>query len=288
MTGIRVLPTPRCDLAEGPTWDPSTQTLTWVDLHAGALHRLHRNDHTWYRFDPPLSAALPTPDGTLLVQGNQISLATDVADPSSVRLLATVPLGAARRCNDAQLDPWGRLWIGTMAPDDAGAAALYYLDCPDHREGHQESVATSPTLACSGLTLTNGIGWSPQRDRIYLVDTATRTVLSAPLDDEGRPCGEFAPLLDLGDAPGVPDGLCVDTAGGIWLAMFGGAQLRCHDPSGPLRDVIELPVRYPTSALFTGPDLDELVVTTARATPTVSDNAALAGRLLTMRPRLPG
>jgi len=287
VTDIRVLPAPRCDLAEGPAWDPGTQTLTWVDLHAGELHRLRRNDHTCYRFDPPLSAALPTPDGTLLVGGNQVSLATNVADPSSVRLLATVPLGAARRCNDAQLDPWGRLWVGTMAPDDPGAAVLYYLDYPGHREDHQESGATSPTLACAGLTLANGIGWSSQRDRIYLADTATRTVLSAPLDDEGRPCGEFAPLLDLGDAPGVPDGLCVDTAGGIWLAMFGGAQLRCHDPSGPLRDVIELPVRYPTSAIFTGPNLDELVVTTARATPTVTDNAALAGRLLTMRPRLP-
>jgi sugar lactone lactonase YvrE len=278
MTAVTVLATPRCDLGEGPTWEPSTQTLSWVDLHAGVLHRRGPDGIVSYQFDPPLSAALPTPTGTLLVQGARIGLLADLADATTLRPLATVPLGMAARCNDAQLDRWGRVWVGTMAPDQPGAAALYFLD----------PGSPSPTLACDGLTLANGIGWSPRHDRIYLIDTGTRTVLSAALDGAGRPAGHFAPLLDLGDAPGVPDGLCVDVAGGIWIAMFGGAQLRCYDPSGPLREVVQLPLRYPTSVVFVGPDLDELVVTTARATPTVADDADAAGQLLSIRPRLLG
>lgn len=275
MTVVSVLAAPRCDLGEGPIWDPTTQTLSWVDLHAGVLHRMHRRppyDCASYRFGAPLSAALPVSEGMLLIRRERVDLVTDLADPSTVRPVATIPLGAAQRCNDAKLDRWGRLWVGTMAPDHPGAAALYFI----------EPGATSPTLACGGLTLANGIGWSVHDERIYLVDSGSRTVFSACLDSNGLPSDEFAPLLDLRDARGVPDGLCVDMAGGIWLAVFGGAELRCHDPAGPLRELIDLPVRYPTSVAFAGPDLDELVVTTARATPTATDDADAAGHLLTV------
>jgi sugar lactone lactonase YvrE len=50
------------------------------------------------------------------------------------------------------------------------------------------------------------IGWSPDRDEVYVVDTATSTVHSARLDDRGLPATPFETLLDLAERPGVPDG----------------------------------------------------------------------------------
>jgi sugar lactone lactonase YvrE len=255
-----------------------TGTLSWVDLHAGVFHRWDGSGCRAYSLGGPLSAARPGPDGLIVVQGNRVGLVTDLDAAEPVQSQATVPLGAADRCNDAQLDPWGRLWVGTMAPTQPGAAALHILEL-DARE---------PTVVCSGLTLANGIGWSPDRDRVYVVDTGTATVLSARLDVDGRPRTAFEPLLDLSDRPGAPDGLCVDADGGIWVAMFGAGQLHCLDPSGALRQILDLPLRYPTSVVFAGADLDELVVTTARRTPKVFDPATDAGRLLALRPGVRG
>lgn len=270
--------TPPCDLGEGLQWDASNATLSWVDLHAGVLHRWDAAGVSSYPLGAPLSAALPTPEGLLVVQGGGIGAVADPTAARPVRPRATIPLGMADRCNDAQLDAWGRLWVGTMSPGRPGSAALFVL----------EMGADEPVAVCKGLTLANGIGWSPLSDRVYVVDTATTTVLCARLDAWGWPCSEFAPLLDLSDRPGVPDGLCVDADGGLWLAMFGAGQVRCLEPSGAERAVVDLPVRHPTSVVFAGPALDRLVVTTARRTPTVSDPAPDAGRLLALRPGVRG
>lgn len=278
MSDVRTLPAPRCELGESPHWDAESGTLSWVDLHAGVFHQWDRTGCRAHVLGAPLSAARPGPDGLLVVQGNRIGIVSDLDADEPVRPRATVPLGEADRCNDAQLDPWGRLWVGTMAPTRPGAAALHVL----------EADAREPTIVCSGLTLANGIGWSPDLGQVYVVDTSTATVHSAQLDAEGRSRTAFEPLLDLSGSPGTPDGLCVDADGGIWLAMFGAGQLRCLDPSGALRQVVELPLRHPTSVVFAGPNRDELVVTTARTTPSISDPAPDAGRLLALRPGVRG
>jgi sugar lactone lactonase YvrE len=281
MTDVRLLPAPACDLGESPHWHAPTSTLSWVDLHVGVLHQWDGIGCRTYSLGAPLSAARPdpaSPKGVVVVQRDRVGVVADPAADVSVRWRATVPLGAAERCNDAQLDDWGRLWVGTMSPQRAGASALWVLE-PDRDE---------PTKLCTGLTLANGIGWSPDRDRVYVVDTATSTVRSARLDDRGLPSTQFEMLLDLAERPGVPDGLCVDADGGIWLAMFGAGQVSCFDPSGTLRDVLELPLRHPTSVVFVGAALDELVITTARRTPHMTDRAPAAGRLLAVRPGVRG
>jgi len=259
-------------------WDPMTQTLSWVDLHAGLLHRRQADTVATYALGAPLSAALPTPEGMLVVQGASVRLMADVAKPTAARVVTEIPLGAALRCNDAQFDPWGRLWVGSMAPSRPGAAALYYL----------ESDGSSPVLAFGGLTLANGIGWSPDGAELYVVDTIDRVVFSAGLDNRGRPQTAFTIRLDLRAVHGVPDGLCVDADGGIWIALFGAGEVRCYEPSGELRQVIKLPVRCPTSVAFVGPGIDELVITTARTTPNTTDSSRDAGRLLAARPGVRG
>jgi sugar lactone lactonase YvrE len=278
MNDMRLATTPACELGESPHWNATAETLSWVDLHVGVLHLQDAEGHRSYSLGGPLSAVRPGRDGLIVVQGNRIGLVRDPETDRSVRHRATVPLGAADRCNDAQIDAWGRVWVGTMSLDHPEASALWVLE-PD---------ALEPTLVLAGLTLANGIGWSPQHDRVYVVDTGTRVVHSARLDDLGWPCAEFEALLDLSNCPGVPDGLCVDADGGIWVAMFGAGQLRCFDPSGELRAVVELRLRFPTSAVFSGPLLDELIVTTARKTPKVFDPTPDAGRLISLRPGVAG
>ena len=73
---------------------------------------------------------------------------------------------AGTRMNDGACDPQGRFWGGTLADDHhAGGGALYRLD----RTGRTE-------LVLDGLTISNGIGWSPDGRTMYLVDSGPRVV----------------------------------------------------------------------------------------------------------------
>ena len=66
--------------------------------------------------------------------------------------------------NDGACDPQGRFWGGTLADDHhTGGGALYRLD----RTGRTEVVL-------EGLTISNGIGWSPDGRTMYLVDSGPR------------------------------------------------------------------------------------------------------------------
>ena len=65
--------------------------------------------------------------------------------------------------NDGACDPQGRFWAGTMAYDEApGAGSLYRLEL----DGRCTQVLT-------GLTISNGIGWSPDGTTMYLADSGT-------------------------------------------------------------------------------------------------------------------
>ena len=66
--------------------------------------------------------------------------------------------------NDGACDPQGRFWAGTLADDHHdGGGALYRLD----RDGRTE-------LVLDGLTISNGMGWSPDGATMYLVDSGPR------------------------------------------------------------------------------------------------------------------
>ena len=95
-----------------------------------------------------------------------------------------------------------------------------------------------------------------------------------------------ASALELTDA--VPDGLCVDASGNLWLAAWGQGQVRCYSPAGELLDVIELPAPHTTSLAFVGPELDQLLITTARGelSRAEQDEFPLSGSLFLARRRL--
>jgi sugar lactone lactonase YvrE len=64
--------------------------------------------------------------------------------------------------------------------------------------------------------------------------------------------------------PGRPDGLTVDSEGGVWVALSDGGAVRRYSPDGVLDEMVELPVTKVTACTFGGPRLDELFITTSR------------------------
>ncbi len=231
----------RAELGEGPTWDAATGTLLWVDIEGRALHRWDGSSVETQVFDERIGCAVPTDDGDVVV-----ALAGRVALAGSGETLARFPHADDVRANDGACDPDGRLWVGTMQLGQRrGEAALYRLD----------SDTLVPKL--DGLTISNGLGWSRDRKRMWFIDTPTQRINEFAYDGE---LGERRTLVTIDEDDGSPDGLAVDDEDCIWVALWGGSCVRRYTPEGDLDRVIPVPAEHVTSCCFNG---STLYITTA-------------------------
>jgi sugar lactone lactonase YvrE len=111
-----------------------------------------------------------------------------------------------------------------------------------------------------GVTISNGLEWTPDGSRAYYVDTPTHRI---DVFDYDRDAGLTArrPFVETG---GNPDGLTVDADGGVWVAFFGGGAVHRYGPDGTLDEVVEVGARQVTACTLGGSDLSELFITTSR------------------------
>jgi sugar lactone lactonase YvrE len=177
-----------------------------------------------------------------------------------------LPKGSRSRLNDGAVDPAGRFLIGSLAQDQRqGEEVLVRLEAD-----------RSLTVLDGDLNLSNGMDWS--RDgQFYSIDTVPGVVRVRDYE----PLGPRRDLIRITD--GDPDGMCVDAAGNLWIAIWGGARVECRSPAGDLLAVVETSAPNTTSVAFAGPRLDVLVITSATEgldAPALAD-APNSGRLFT-------
>ncbi|KOV17197.1 calcium-binding protein [Streptomyces sp. XY413] len=278
-------------LTEGPVWHAGSGDLLWVDIPAGLVHRARLVDgddgglpdlgsRTTVSLDRPVGAVAPCASGGLLAAAGTSFLRVDGAGAVTEFAAPVVPDdGPPRRFNDAKCDPSGRLLAGTMAYDATpGAGTLYRLD-PDG----------TVTTVLSPVTISNGLGWSPDGRLLYYADSPTCRVDVFDHDPDTGALSARRPFADTAPA-GVPDGLAVDTEGRVWVAVWGAGQVRAYTPDGALHTVVTVPASQVSSCAFVGPDLDLLIITTAADGLTAGQLAAEphAGRLFICRPGATG
>jgi sugar lactone lactonase YvrE len=249
---VEVFDSRRCELGEGPHYDEHTGRVWWVDiLGCRVLWRTpSAGESGWLSTPGHVGAAVPTSSGRLVVCLPEGPTLLDPVD-GRMRPLARYPdASAAIRSNDAKADPQGRLWLGTMAYDErTSIGRLYRLD-----------VGASQLLpVVDDVTISNGLGWSPEGDLMYYIDSATKRIDMFDFDDgflkNRRP---FATIYN-----GTPDGLCVDADGGVWVAIWLGGEVHRYARSGVLERIVRLPTPLVTSCTFAGPDFRTLIITTA-------------------------
>lgn len=272
-----------CRLGEGPYYDDRTDRVGWVDILGKSV--------LWRGLGSGQTGALSTPEhvgAAILREGGGLVLCLPAGpvllDPDGERRALAgfaeadraagrppAPDGPALRANDAKADPAGRLWLGTMAYDETpGAGALYRLD----------PGADRPVRVLDQITISNGLGWSPDGSLMYYVDTHTDRIDVFDYDVGSGRAVARRPFATVADGAGSPDGLCVDAAGGVWVALWGGGAVRRYAPDGSLDRVVPVGTPRVTSCAFAGPELDRLVITTAGAG---GDDPA-AGRTYLHRP----
>lgn len=106
--------------------------------------------------------------------------------------------------------------------------------------------------AAGAVTVSNGIGWSPDSSKMYYVDSPARCVFIFDYDLASAVASTKRLFADLSGIAGnaVPDGLAVDVDGGVWVAMWDGGEVIRLSSTGELVRRIALPVSRPTSVAF--------------------------------------
>lgn len=235
---------------EGPVWSERWGGLRWVDMLAGDILSLRGDGSVNRRKVGGVVAAMRPRrfGGAVLALERGFAL----EEPNgSLTDLADVWSDDGVRMNDGGCDPDGRFYCGSMAYDRApGAAALYRLD-PD-RTVH---------VVLEGVTISNGLEWSPDGARAYYADTATHRIDVFDYDLRSGLTGR-RPFVELG--AGLPDGLTVDAQGGVWVALFGGGAVHRYSAEGRLSEIVDVPTPQVTACTLGGPRLDELYVTTSQ------------------------
>ena len=259
---------------EGPVWSAHWGGLRWVDMLAGDVLSLGGDGTVRRRSVGVVAAALrPRRGGGAVIA---VERGFVLEDPDgALTPLEPVWSDPGVRMNEGGCDPDGRFWCGSMAYDQRpGAATLYRLD-PDR--------GVHPVL--EGVTISNGLEWSPDGSLAYYDDTATHRTDVFDYDPAAGLTGR-RPFVRFGD-DGNPDGLTVDAEGGVWVALFGGGAVHRYDPAGRLDAVVEVPAAQVTACTFGGTDLGELFVTTSREG-LGADDDPLAGSLFRVRPGVLG
>lgn len=266
-------------LGEGPIWSTRDSALYWVDILTPSVH-CHRGPglNTSTPLGSMVSVAVPKTSGGLLLATPSGLMGWPAPEEPLEWFSHPDSERANNRYNDGKCDRRGRLWVGSM---DMGATAnrgsLFKVEA-DGQFTRMES----------GLTVANGLGWSPDNRLMYFTDSFRRTIYQYEFDLDAGTLSNRRPLIVLGPEEGSPDGLTVDQDGCLWVALWDAWSVVRFSPQGREVMRVRLPVPRPTSCCFGGSQLDTLYVTSAsvRLSAQSLQAAPLSGSLFALQ--IPG
>ncbi|HEU0206530.1 MAG TPA: SMP-30/gluconolactonase/LRE family protein [Pseudolysinimonas sp.] len=246
------------DLAEGPIWDPFRERLLWVDIRQGTVLVGRLLDDGTLTIEQRIST--PATVGAVAVSAagdwilaGQRELLTRTAAGALAAGPALLPADSGRRLNDGKVDPAGRFVVGTLMIDESPTTSEVLMLVQG--DGSVDELDAD-------LTLSNGMGWSPDGSLFYSVDSVRRVVNVRDYDAQAGTAGPRRVLITL-EADRFPDGMCVDEEGFLWLAVWGGGQVRRYAPDGTFDRAIDVPAPHTSCVAFAGPGLATLVISTA-------------------------
>lgn len=161
--------------------------------------------------------------------------------------------------NDLVFDGHGGFWftdMGRTLPTGHDAGAVYYA----------RADGSGIRKIRGGLHSPNGIGLSPDGDRLYFAETVTGRVWCHAIVAPGEigPSGDiWTPGDVLGPLPGYQllDSLAVDAAGNVCVATLINGGITAFAPDGSTTTHYPVPDLATTNICFGGPDMADAWIT---------------------------
>lgn len=247
---------PVANHGEGPFWDGVHQRLLCMDVFAAVVVEIDPLGVPTRHKVPSRAASVirRRAAGGFVVATEHGIVVTDDAF-STFTGIAELALSPEVRTNDGGCDPLGGFVIGTMAYDASpGRGAVYRLS-PEGRV----------TKLLAPVTISNGVQWSSDGERVYYIDTPTRRVDVLDVDAHTGAWRERRTHITVSSAEGFPDGMAIDEEGGLWIALWGGGAVNHYDAAGQLVESVEVPgVSQVSACTFGGEQRNILYITTSR------------------------
>jgi sugar lactone lactonase YvrE len=205
---------------EGPRWHEGR--LWFSDMHAGEVIAvdLAGRAETIVRVPGEPSGLGWLPDGRLLVVSMQDRRLLRL-DPEGLATSAELASLSSFHCNDMLVDPLGRAYVGNFGFDLHGGESPrpthLVLAHPDGRT----------QVAATDLRFPNGTVLTPDGRTLIVGESFGGCLTAFDVAEDGSLSGrrEWARL-----AQAVPDGICLDAEGAIWVASPGsGGVLRVRE-----------------------------------------------------------
>ena len=201
-------------IGEGPVWLEDEQRLVWVDIKSHRVQWLDPETGHVEQLDvgADVGAVAPTMSGNLIAAiGNGFQL-IDRTSGRTDTVAAAEPHQPENRMNDGKCDSRGRFWAGSMANDEApGAGALYRLNL-DH----------TVDRVLSDVTVSNGLDWTDDDRLMYYIDSLSYCIDGLDFEPSAGTVTNRRPLIRIEKGDGLPDGMTLDSKGGIWVALVIG------------------------------------------------------------------
>jgi D-xylonolactonase len=268
----------QCHLGESPIWHPLEKRLYWMDILSGLVfvYNPAENEHRIIYQGEPVGGLTLQADGSLLFLMSEGKIA--VWKENSLQIVAQIadPYEKGRRFNDAIADPTGRVYTGTLSPEDR-TGRLYRIDTDG-----------TATMIREGVIASNGMAFSPDLERLYHTETRAWKI---HVFDYQQDTGELNNRRTFVDIPrdekeGRADGLTIDSEGCLWSARYEGGVIVRYTPDGREERRVPVPARKVTSLAFGGENLEDLYITTAGGQDRSDDT--FAGVLFRLRPGVRG
>ena len=249
---IRAISDVVSDLGEGPIWSPQTNCVTWTDITQNKYHTADLSTGATQSFSAPsMVGAIALTGGGDYIAATQEGFA-HVSIDGKFSPLHTF-LAADMRMNDGKVDPAGRFWAGSLALSfEKNRGSLFVLE----KDGSYSSVLDN-------VTLSNGMGWSPDSNFFYYIDSIPGVLKRFDYESVDGRISSPIDLITFDTSKGIPDGMSVTADGKIVVALWDGGRVEIYEPSGKKISEIKLGVSRPTSCTFGGADGNVLIVTTA-------------------------
>ncbi|XP_020652484.3 regucalcin [Pogona vitticeps] len=251
----------RCKIGESPLWEEKDHSLLFVDISGKKVYRWNSltKEVESVSVDAPVSSISLRKSGDYIITlGTQF--ATLNWSKKSVTTITHIDKDKPNnRFNDGKVDPAGRLFAGTMAEEIRPAVlerqqgSLYTL-LPDH----------SVVKHFDKVDISNGLDWSLDHRTFFYIDSLSYSVDAFDYDLQTGKLANRRHMYKMEKEESIPDGMCIDREGKLWVACYdGGRVIRIDPETGKRLQTVKLPVNTTTSCAFGGDDYSELYVTSA-------------------------
>ncbi|XP_061844500.1 regucalcin isoform X2 [Colius striatus] len=262
-------------IGESPVWDEKESSLLFVDITGRKVCRwssVTKQVET-VSVDAPVSSVALRKSGDYVITLGTRFAALKWKEQLVTTITQVDQDKSNNRFNDGKVDPAGRYFAGTMA-EEIRPAVL---------ERHQGSLYTlysdlSVVKHFDQVDISNGLDWSLDHKTFFYIDSLSYSVDAFDYDIQTGKIGSRRSIYKMEKEESIPDGMCIDTEGKLWVACYNGGRVIRLDPQtdkqetayvgvffpqGKRLQTVKLPVDKTTSCCFGGKDYSEMYVTSA-------------------------